>query len=247
MGKVGLKPKKYACFTKEQQEAYDKLPSRHRAYIDYRGQGNSKTNSYKMAGFNGKVAGQAAYILEKRSPTIVPLVDCILAQKQVRDLTVQESQINQQIDALALQEGAEKMLEVIEGADGETAKRIKFYRDVMNGKVKTVRTTMRYNAMGALTEKKVEEVSDVDTKMKARKELDKILGLNQLIDIDKVQMGDITINIVDASKQDELEDNRNSIELNPDDVKIIDGEKVVVQEEKVERESAKDKFFESVG
>lgn len=247
MGKVGLKPKKYACFTKEQQEAYDKLPSRHRAYIDYRGQGNSKTNSYKMAGFNGKVAGQAAYILEKRSPTIVPLVDCILAQKQVRDLTVQESQINQQIDALALQEGAEKMLEVIEGADGETAKRIKFYRDVMNGKVKTVRTTMRYNAMGALIEKKVEEVSDVDTKMKARKELDKILGLNQLIDIDKVQMGDITINIVDASKQDELEDNRNSIELNPDDVKIIDGEKVVVQEEKVERESAKDKFFESVG
>ena len=106
---------------------------------------------------------------------------------------------------------------------------------------------MRYNAMGALIEKKVEEVSDVDTKMKARKELDKILGLNQLIDIDKVQMGDITINIVDASKQDELEDNRNSIELNPDDVKIIDGEKVVVQEEKVERESAKDKFFESVG
>jgi hypothetical protein len=247
MGKVGLKPKKYACFTKEQQEAYDKLPSRHRAYVDYRGQGNSKTNSYKMAGFNGKVAGQAAYILEKRSPTIVPLVDCILAQKQVRDLSVQESQINQQIDALALQDGAEKMLEVIEGADGETAKRIKFYRDVMNGKVKTVRTTMRYNAMGALIEKKVEEVSDVDTKMKARKELDKILGLNQLIDIDKVQMGDITINIVDASKQDELEDNRNSIELNPDDVKIIDGEKVVVQEEKVERESAKDKFFESVG
>ena len=247
MGKVGLKPKKYACFTKEQQEAYDKLPSRHRAYVDYRGQGNSKTNSYKMAGFNGKVAGQAAYILEKRSPTIVPLVDCILAQKQVRDLTVQESQINQQIDALALQDGAERMLEVIEGADGETAKRIKFYRDVMNGKVKTVRTTMRYNAMGALIEKKVEEVSDVDTKMKARKELDKILGLNQLIDIDKVQMGDITINIVDASKQDELEDSRNSIELNPDDVKIIDGEKVVVQEERVERESAKDKFFESVG
>ena len=247
MGKVGLKPKKYACFTKEQQEAYDKLPSRHRAYVDYRGQGNSKTNSYKMAGFNGKVAGQAAYILEKRSPTIVPLVDCILAQKQDRDLTVEESQINQQIDALALQDGAEKMLEVIEGADGETAKRIKFYRDVMNGKIKTVRTTTRFNAMGALIEKKVEEVSDVDTKMKARKELDKILGLNQLPDLDKLQVGDITINIVDASKQDELEDNRNSIELNPDDVKIIDGEKVVVQEDRVEKESAKDKFFESVG
>ena len=248
MAKVGLKPKKYACFTKEQQEAYEKLPVRQRLYVDYRGQGNSKTNSYKMAGFDGKVAAQAAYLLEKRSAVITELVECIQGQTKVRQLSQQESALNQQIDALALQDGAEKMMEVIEGADGETAKRIKFYRDIMNGKVKTVRKTSRYNSMGALIETKVEEVSDVDVKMRARKELDRILGLNQLPDLDKFQVGDITINIVDASKKEELEDSRNTIQLDPSDVRVVNGEEVIIEEEKVEKEepSEKDKFFESV-
>ena len=249
MGKVGLKPKKYACFTKEQQEAYEKLPVRQRKYVDFRGQGNSKTNSYKMAGFDGKVAGQAAYILERRNAVLTELIECIQGQKRVRDLTTQESALNQQIDALALQDGAEKMMQVIEGADGETARRIQFYRDIMNGKIKTVRRTTRYNAMGEKIETKVEEVSDVETKMKARKELDRILGLNQMPDLDKFQVGDITINIVDASKREELEDSRNQVELNPEDVTEIDGEDVIVQEEKVEVEkpSSKDKFFEDGG
>lgn len=249
MGKVGLKPKKYACFTKEQQEAYEKLPVRQRKYVDFRGQGNSKTNSYKMAGFDGKVAGQAAYILERRNAVLTELIECIQGQKRVRDLTTQESALNQQIDALALQDGAEKMMEVIEGADGETARRIQFYRDIMNGKIKTVRRTTRYNAMGEKIETKVEEVSDVETKMKARKELDRILGLNQMPDLDKFQVGDITINIVDASKREELEDSRNQVELNPEDVTEIDGEQVIVQEDKVETQepSSKDKFFEDVG
>ena len=164
-------------------------------------------------------------------------------------MTTQESALNQQIDALALQDGAEKMMQVIEGADGETARRIQFYRDIMNGKIKTVRRTTRYNAMGEKIETKVEEVSDVETKMKARKELDRILGLNQMPDLDKFQVGDITINIVDASKREELEDSRNQVELNPEDVTEIDGEDVIVQEEKVEVEkpSSKDKFFEDVG
>lgn len=247
MEKVGSKPKKYACFTREQQSAYEKLPTRQRKYVEFRGQGYSKTNSYKMAGFDGKVATQAAYILEKRNKILPELISCIQQQKAVRDLTEQDSAINQQIDALALQDGAEKMLEVIDGADGETARRIQFYRDVITGKIKTVRKTTRYNATGAKIETKVEELSDVETKMKARKELDKILGLNQLPDLDKLQVGDITINIVDASKKEELEDSRNTVELNPDAVEVIDGETVIVEEEKTETESGKDKFFESVG
>lgn len=246
MAKVGLKPKKYACFTNEQQEAYEKLNNRQRKYVDFRGQGYNKTLAYKMAGFDGKVAGQAAYIMEQRNKALAELIDCILAQKRVRSLTEEDSRLNQQIDALALQDGAEKMMEVIEGADSETAKRIQFYRDVMNGKIKTVRKTIKYNAMGEKVETKVEEVSDVETKMKARKELDRILGLNQLPDLDKLQLGDITINIVDASLKEEVNDKRNSIELDPNDVQVIDGEQVVVQEEKVERESGKDKFYESV-
>lgn len=249
MGRIATKPKKYACFTKEQQDAYEKLPTRQRKYVEFRGQGYSKTTAYKMAGFDGKVATQAAYILERRSQIIQELIECILGQKRVRDLSQEDSEINQRIDALALQDGAEKMMEVIEGADGETAKRIQFYRDVMNGKIKTVRKTTRYNAMGEKIESKIEEVSDVETKMKARKELDRILGLNQIADLNKLQVGDITINIVDASKKEELADSRNTIELEPNDVTEIDGEKVLVQEEKVEVEkpSSKDKFFENVG
>lgn len=247
MGKVGLKPRRYACFTKEQQEAYEKLSLRQRLYVDFRGEGNSKTNSYKMAGFDGKTAGQAAYLLEQRNAVIAELVNCIQGQTKVAQLSKEDSAINQQIDALALQEGAEKMMEVIEGADSETAKRIQFYRDVMNGKVKTVRKTKKYNALGALLETKVEEISDVDVKMRARKELDKILGLNQMPDLSKLQMGDITINIVDASKKEELDDSRNTIELDPNDVQVIDGEKVIVEQEIKEVESASSKFYESVG
>lgn len=249
MTKVGLKPKRFACFTKEQQEAYDKLPVRQRKYVEFRGQGYSKTQSYKMAGFDGKVATQAAYILERRNTVLPELISCIQGQKKVRELSQQDSALNQQIDALAMQDGAEKMMEVIEGADGETAKRIKFYRDVMNGKVKTVRKTMKYNGLGVLVETKVEEVSDVDVKMRARKELDRILGLNQLPDLGKLQVGDITINIVDASKREELADSRNSVELDPNDVQVVDGQEVIVEEEKIETEtgSGKEKFFDSVG
>ena len=244
---MATKPKKFACFTKEQQSAYEKLPLRQRKYVEFRGQGYSKTVSYKMAGFDGKVAAQAAYILERRNQILPELINCILGQKKVRELTEEDSSLNQQIDALALQDGAEKMLEVIEGADGETAKRIQFYRDVMNGKIKTVRKTTRYNAMGEKIETKVEEVSDVDTKMKARKELDRILGLNQLPDLDRLQVGDITINIVDATKKDELPPPENIIDLDPSKVEEIDGQEVVVEEEVVERETAKDQFFKTVG
>lgn len=244
MGRLRQKPKRFACFTKEQQAAYEKLPQRQMKYVEYRGQGYSKTVAYKMAGFDAKVATQSAYNLERRNKILPELIECILGQKKVRDLTVEDSTINQQIDALALQDGAEKMMEVIEGADGETARRIQFYRDVMNGKIKTVRKTTRYNAMGEKIETKVEEVSDVEVKIKARRELDRILGLNQLPDLSRLQVGDITINIVDASKKEELEDSRNNIELDPSQVEIINGESVIVEEEKSEKESGKAKFFE---
>ena len=220
MGKVGLKPKKYACFTKEQQEAYEKLPAQQRLYIDYRGSGNSRTSAYQMAGYIAKNSAQSAYLLERRNSNITELIQTLQTQTKARQLTQEESALNRQIDALALQEGAEKALEVIEGADGETAKRIKFYRDVINGKVKTKRTTKKLNALGAVVETRIEEIEDIDAKMRARKELDKILGLQQLPDLGKLAVGDITINIVDASKREELEDSRNVVDLNIDEVVI---------------------------
>ena len=248
MPKSYLRPKKFACFTQEQQEAYEKMSTRQRKYVEFRGQGYKKRDAYLMAGYDSKLASQAAYGLELKNPIVKELVECLVTQNKARELNKEDSALNKQIDALALQDGAEKILETIEGADGETARRIQFYRDVMNGKIKTVRKTTRYNAMGEKMETRVEEVSDVEVKMKARRELDRILGLNQIADLDKLQVGDITINIVDASKKEELEDSRNKVELDPDKVEIIDGEAVVVEEEKVEKDepSEKDKFFNSV-
>jgi hypothetical protein len=233
------RPKQYACFTPEQQKAYERLGTRQRKYVDYRGLGHSKTNAYKLAGFDTKNPTQSSYLMERRNVIMPELIDCLLSQKKVRDLSIQDSNINKQIDALATQEGAERIAQVIEGADSETARRIQFYRDIMNGKIETVRKTSRYNALGEKIETKIEKVSDVETKMKARKELDKILGLNQMPEFDKLQMGDITINIVDASKKEELQDSRNNIVLDPKDVEIIDGEPVFVEEEKVIKEAAK--------
>lgn len=243
MGKVGLKPKKYACFTEEEQKAYERLNNSQRKYIDFRGKGYNKVQSYQMAGYTTKNPSQSAYMMEAQNKVIPELVQKLQAQKKARELTEQESALNRQIDALAKQEYAEKTLQTIDGADGETARRIQFYRDIINGKIKTVRKTVRKNAMGETLETKIEEVSDIETRIKARKELDKILGLNILPNVDNLQIGGITVNIVDASKREELEDSRNAVVLDVDQVEVVDGEQQIVVEEKEEK-SPSNKFFE---
>ena len=251
MKKVGLKPKKIACFTDKQQEYYESLNARQRKYVDFRGQGYSKTQSYKMAGYGGKNVTQAAFNLEKHDKGIAELVQTMLMVKQAKDVIIgdENSRINQTIDALAMQESAEKIIEKVEGSSSEDVRRIQFYRDIISGKIKSVKKITHRNAEGAVTKVVLEETSDIDVRMKARKELDKILGLNSVLDIGQLQMGDITINIVDASKKEELEDDRNKVILDPDNVQILDGEQTLVTEKEVvsranDETSGKDKFFE---
>ena len=235
--KATVKPKRYACFTPEQQQAYERLRPQQRLYVDYRGQGYKKTQAYLMAGYSKTGAAQASYIMEHKNQDIAELVEVLLNRNKAKQLTQVDSELSDRIDVLANQHGVEQMLEKIEGADGETARRIQFYRDIILGKVKTVRKTTRKNAAGAIIETKIEEVSDVNVKMQARRELDKILGLNELPDLGALQMGDITIHIVDASKREELEDSRNQVFLNPDDVEETkDGEDVIVVEDKEEQD-----------
>ena len=70
-------------------------------------------------------------------------------------------------------------------------------------------------------------MDDVDVRIKARKELDRILGLNMLPNIDNLQIGGITVNIVDASKKEELEDERNRVVLETKDFVVEDGQGTV--------------------
>lgn len=227
---VKEKPRVYLTFTPEQQNAYASLVIKQRLYIDYRGQGYSKSQSYRMAGYDGKNAGQAAYMLEDRNAVIKELVTVLQNEKKTR-LDNAESALNKHIDALAQQQTAEQLLDEIKNIDGETAKRIKFYRDIMNGKIKTTKVTSVMSPDGKIKGKKVEETSDVETRMRARKELDHILGLNVVVDMGSLQMGDITIKIVDASKKDDSSEPREVIKINaadePEEAEevILDGEK----------------------
>lgn len=252
-------PKHYACFTPEQQEYFNKLPKRQRAYVEFRGQGYSKTVAYKMSGYDGKVAGQAAYMLEQRNKGIAECIEALAREKQAKDLLDSKSKISQQVDALARQTKTEDLLSKIDGMDGEQARRIKFYRSIIEGKIKSVRITTKKNAAGIVVETKIEELADVDSRIRARKELDKLLGLQAVIDMGDIQVGDITINIVDASKKEELADSRNTVDLDMGKIENIDGEEVIVVDKKEEQVNSKkqdseneeaseaDKFFESLG
>ena len=217
------KIKKYSCFTVEQQKEFEGLNPRHRAYVELRGKkGYNKTNAYISAGFKPNNASQASYLLERNHPIIPELIAALHGQTKLRNLTVQDSDINKQIDALATRAGAEALTQIIEDGDAEKARSVQFYRDIIDGKTKTTRKIVRKNANGDTLETKIEYVSDVQDRMKARKELDRILGINESVDLDQLQGGNITFNFVDVGNKEELEDSRNKVVLDPEDVVITE-------------------------
>lgn len=219
------KIKKYSCFTDQEQKYYECLSPQKRLYVDFRAQGYDRANSYIMAGFTGNNPAQSGYNLEHRDLGLSELIGILKRENTIKTLDEQDSKLNARIDALAKQQKTENVLSIIENADGETAERIKFYRDVSNGKIKTKKTIREFDGNNKLIKVKVEEIEDVSTKLQARKELDRVLGLNQIVDLGKIDMGDITINIVDASNKDALKDSSNRVDnVVVDNEIIIDAE-----------------------
>lgn len=218
--------KKYNCLTEEEQSYYAGLNRNKRLYVDFRAQGYNRANAYVMAGFTGDNASQSAYNMEKRDQGLVDLITILRKDMTLRTIGKQDSKLNQRIDALAKQVKTEQVLATIDGADGETAERIKFFRDIVNGKIKSKKIIREYNAEKKVVKTREEVYEDVGVKLQARKELDRILGLNQIVDVGKIEMGELTINIVDASNKNALADDRNKIkELRNDDEDIVvDGE-----------------------
>ena len=216
-----MERKVYACFTKEQQDIFDGLSDMQRRYVLYRSKGNNMSQSYALAGYNGKNKAQCSYLLEnKEHPEIKELISALSGMNKISSLSKADSDLNRRIDTLALQKENQNALNIIENADGETARRIKFYRDIANGKIMSVKVLKFKNKHGEVVSTKEEYYDDVETRMKARKELDRILGLNEIRDVGQLQMGDITINIVDASKKDALADKSNQVELEDRDIVI---------------------------
>lgn len=231
-----MKVRRIACYTDEQQKMYEALLPKHRLYVDLRSQGYSKVDSYVGCGYSRGGASQAAANMEKLHPEILELVEVRLRANSVANIFKSGTDISNQVDALATQKSAEEMLDMLNHADAETFKRIKFYREILEGKIKTVKKTTITDDKGKKTTK-VEEISDVATRIQARKELDRILGLNRVVDLGSVQMGDITINIVDASKKEEVADERNNgVMLDPSkEIVEENGDRAVVVEEVTQR------------
>lgn len=219
--------KRYSCFTAEQQAYYDKLNVQNQRYVDLRGKGYSRKSAYVASGYATSYPAQAAAKLEKANKGLVELIE-VLQKNASANLEDENSAINQTINALSTQNNNDRVLQAVSEGDGETARRIQFYTNIMNGITKTVKIKKKYDGEGNLIEKTVEQVSDIAVRVQARKELDKLLGLNEILDIGSLQCGDININIVDARKKDEDGDVRNKIELDPNNVEVIDDEECVV-------------------
>lgn len=228
------------CWTSAQNAVYNSLTPKQQNYVDLRCQGFGKADSYKRAGFLSKDPCHDARVLEKRH-NLQDLIDSGTGQYKLQALRDPNSDFNMRLNQKALTEKIENEMAKIEGADGETARRIIFFRDIVDGRIKTVKKTTTLDSEGRITSVKIEENSDVAVRMQARKELDRILGLNSFVAIDKLQVKDITINIVDASKKEEVADSRNQIVLDEKNIEVINGEEVIVTESSTEKQRGRPK------
>lgn len=210
---------KLICFTEEQQKAYDGLSEKQKKYVDYRAAGYPKNRAYEAAGYKGgKCSSQNAAKMEKDNVWVKELSEIKRKAQYVGGLTEKESAISKTIDALADSKRNDKVMDIIAKGDKDQIERIKFYKDIINGKTKSKKTVTTTDSEGKKSKR--EEVSiSVETQIKARQELDRILGLSAIIDVGTVQFGNIQVTIVDASKEEELLDERNKIgELNAEDI-----------------------------
>ena len=219
-----LSGKRYACFTAEQQEAFDRLAEKVKKYVVYSGQGLGKKAAYVAAGYkDSDNSNKGARVLEWRNPIIKELIEALRGHSQRLDVYKEGTDISKQIDKMA--EGALDDVPVVpmdlvgtedrvkvEEFSAEQARRAQFYRRVLNGEIKNVKKRTRYDKEGNCIGWEVEETTEVATRMKARVELDKVIGIKDMLNsIGQISVGNITINIVDASKREENDDERNNI------------------------------------
>lgn len=235
---------RFACFTKEQQKEFDKLNPMQQKYVVYRAQGQKKVDAYISAGYAKKGASQGACILENRNPQMQGLIGAMTGHfereriyqegtpesnkvdKKAKGLTKEHQIVPAQMPKVPTNSGImEQRLPSLENIGAEEAQRIQFYRQIANGTLKTTRETKTYDKDGNLTGRKVEETSDIDTRIKARKELDRVLGINDMLTIGSVDIGEMKITIVDASRKS-IEDNER-MAITPADVVEVDGEQVI--------------------
>ena len=209
---------KYGYLDKELLNYYNTLDIRRKKYIDFRGQGYNKAESYKMAGYNAKNYGQAAYNLERNDNTLREIIVNISEHNRLDNFAKGDGDLTRQINALSDSAQTRKALKVLENATGEEAMRIKFYTDIASGKTKTLEKTTIKDRDGNIKEERiVEKEPSIADRMVARAKLDGILGITDMASaVGQVQAGQITVTIVDASNKQQKQDKRNDVVIDAD-------------------------------
>lgn len=241
--------KRYACFTPEQQKQFDALNGAHKKYVIFRAQGMTKTEAYRMAGYDENTnLGQNAYKLENyKHPEIKDLIAAMSGTGKrvalMNPATEASKELDKKVKKINDEEVPPELLAAfpvakenevvrqrpieVDKISGETAKNIQFFRQIAEGKIKSVKVTTTYDANGKIIGSKKEETSDIDTRIKAQKELARLLGLKEVVELGRATAGNINIMIVDASKA-------------ADDENAVKPEDLITEAEVVESGSAQE-------
>ena len=239
-----VKGKRFACLTPDEQFSYDCLTYRQKLYVEYVSTGRNKNEAYILAGFKPKdkvMSSKCACTLEKKHPEIVHLIEVLKASTLPKRLDDTESKDFKDLKALAQVDYPESQLKrfsnqyeecVLDDGhidlDSETARRIIFLRQIVDGTIKSYKKIRRYNGKHELIEERIEETCDVSVRLAARKELDKVLGINSVYEVGNVSVGEVTINIVDASRKEPKDE---KYQFDPSKLQQIDGEMCYVEED----------------
>lgn len=230
------------CLPDNLREDFCRMNAVAKQYTAHRIMGMTKKDALLQTGSTAvKTANQTADYLERKNPQIKEIVNyCINNSVEQRllnpkssfnkviDEQVKQAKSDEALTAQVLTPEQQQQIEEIEKAPfaltPNQAESIQFYRDLCRGKYKTYKTTIVYDADDKVVSKKVEKIDDVAVKIKARQELDRLLGLNSLRQMGSVQVGKMTIKIIDTSQPTE-EDNKPPVDYQ--NATIIDEEDVI--------------------
>ena len=206
--------KRFTCLTPEQQADFDHLQPKAQKYIIYRAQGFSKKGAYVAAGYkDSQNSTNGARVLESRIANFEELLSAFSGHNERLEAYKEGTATSKKIDEIAENgfemppivpaelEGVQDKID-FQNMTRETAEKISMLRRIANGTIKYKKTTTVLDKQGEIKETKVEEISDPLVRMKAREQLDRALGLNDMLQIGQIKAGSITINIVDASKDE---------------------------------------------
>ena len=210
---------------------FNKMNNTARQYTLSRIVGFNKVESVKNAGSSaeGSSLSSIAQSLEERNPAINEIVEYATQHNIDKQLLADEGKFAKEIQAKE-----DQLAHATSVMNPTMAESVNFYRRVANGAIKSYKTIETYDKDGKLTGRRREIIDDVDAKMRAREKLDRLLGINAIQNLGQVQVGSISINIVDASKK---EDDKPEVDVQDD--AIVRDEVIVEQEPDVVEESIK--------